>query len=106
MLKHVLLAACAGWLVSAVPVVAQETRNPIGSKAAPLAAPPVAKRMNTAPGSKITGARGTIAVALTDSECTTLGGKSVSESACISGKACETTTEAGDWKRVCLSKKE
>lgn len=45
-------------------------------------------------------------MALTADECTTLGGQSVGESACISGKACETTTESGEWKRVCLSKKE
>lgn len=45
-------------------------------------------------------------VALTAAECTTLGGETVGEAACNSGKACQTTTQDGDWKRVCLSKAE
>lgn len=49
---------------------------------------------------------GTMTVALTAAECTTLGGTSVNESVCNSGKACETTTQNGEWKRVCLSKSE
>lgn len=55
-------------------------------------------------GSHVVGPRATVAAPLTADECTTLGGSTVSETACNSGRACETTTENGDWKRVCLSK--
>ena len=104
-MKRALLGAYAIALLSAIPLFAQETNKAPGvnvqvgtttmKKVDGVRAPP-----------KLTGVRGDLAVALTDSECTTLGGSSVSESACTSGKACETRSENGTWHRVCLSKAE
>lgn len=103
-MKRALLGACAMALMFATPVSAQETKTAPSVNMRTGAT--VMRKSDGVRAPKMTGVRGDLAVALTAGECTTLGGKSVSESVCTSGKACETRSENGDWHRVCLSKKE
>lgn len=95
--------ACLLLMSSASPGAAQENKTGVVSKS-PIVAPALSKRTKVPVGSAANPVRATTAAPLTADECTTLGGNTVSESVCNSGKACETTTQNGEWKRVCLSK--
>ena len=96
------LALGCGLSVLSMPSAAEDAKLLKGAKtAAPLTAAPSAKKPI---GGAVRIPAGTMTTALTAAECTTLGGSSVNESVCQSGKACQTRTESGDWKRVCLSK--
>lgn len=108
MRKHLLVAACGGFLLATIlPLEAQEKNNAVGAAGtiAPSKAPATLKRKKPN-NSDVIGSRPLMAVYLTAAECTSLGGSTVAEDVCNSGKACETTTENGDWKRVCLAKSE
>lgn len=86
----------------AMPSAAEDAKLLKGARTAvPLTATPSAKKPV---GGTVRIPAGAMTTALTAAECTTLGGSSVNEAVCQSGKACETRTESGDWKRVCLSK--
>ena len=103
----VLLAVGCGMPVLATPAAAQDAKRLGGAvTTAPLQNAPATSTARKPLGGTVRIPAGATMVALTAAECTTLGGETVSEAVCNSGKACQTTTQDGDWKRVCLSKAE
>lgn len=103
MLKFLPIVACVGLVLTLNPSIAQDRKSG-ADVTAPRAGQFATKKLRPPTGSVANPLNATTVAPLTVGECTTLGGKEVAESVCNSGKACETTTEDGDWKRVCLSK--
>lgn len=96
------VATLALMALMAWPVHGQETKT--GVKTIAPATTMQAQKIKPGMRGEVAGVRAGTALPLTTGECTTLGGESVDESVCNSGKACQTRDQNGTWHRVCISK--